>query len=180
MAIKTDCVCVCVCVCVCACARVCVCNKVLNFVLPSSIQLIYELWPRRHNRSVTTKVNTTNEYEILCLDFCTKILYSMYLFSSLFVCCCSFFEARLNKWNFGKIVYQISIFPPTIRYDTIYRYQIDISICSTYRSSTTSQPPARRSAPDHMFFFRHAPLYFHLRSALTCAGRSLVGTMACR
>ena len=51
------------------------CNKerVLNSVLPRTvvaIQLMYELWLKRHNRSLITKVNTTNES-----DFVFRLLY---------------------------------------------------------------------------------------------------------
>ena len=42
------------------------CNKehVLNSVLLSSIQLIYELWHRYHNRSMMKNVNTTTKISI--------------------------------------------------------------------------------------------------------------------
>jgi len=40
-------------------------ERVLNSVLPSSIQLIYELRPKRHNRSLITKVNTMNESDFV-------------------------------------------------------------------------------------------------------------------
>ena len=40
--------------------------------------------------------------------------------------------------NIKKCISKISIFPRIIRYDTIYRYWIDISIFSIYRSITSS------------------------------------------
>jgi len=39
--------------------------------------------------------------------------------------------------KFDTDIAKISIFPRVIRHDTIYRYRIDISIFSIYRSSTT-------------------------------------------
>ena len=61
--------------------------------LSNSIQLIYELWSRHHNRFLTTKVNTMNESDFVC-----KLLYIVQrcirVFLIIFVAVV--FEARIN------------------------------------------------------------------------------------